>query len=61
MHDTFFLKNPETCKDLPKDYVQKVKDVHEKGGYGSIGYSYKWSSDEASKNVLRTHTTAVSS
>nr|WCZ58487.1 phenylalanyl-tRNA synthetase alpha subunit [Andalucia godoyi] len=42
-------------------YVQRVKDVHEKGGYGSIGYRYNWRQEEASKNVLRTHTTAVSS
>ena len=43
MHDTFFIKNPETCKDLNEEYVQRVKDVHEKGGYGSLGYRYDWS------------------
>ena len=35
--------------------------MHEKGGFGSIGYDYEWSIDEAKKNILRTHTTAVSS
>ena len=31
------------------------------GGYGSIGYGYDWKIVEAEKNLLRTHTTAVSS
>lgn len=31
------------------------------GGYGSIGYGYAWATAEAEKNLLRTHTTAVSS
>jgi phenylalanyl-tRNA synthetase alpha chain len=35
--------------------------MHEKGGHGSIGYRYGWSIDEAKTNILRTHTTAVSS
>ena len=34
--------------------------MHEKGGHGSQGYGYEWSLDEAKKNILRTHTTAVS-
>jgi len=61
MHDTFFLKNPTYCKDFPEEYAKKVKDVHEKGGYGSIGYQYNWTANEAKKNLLRTHTTAISS
>jgi len=60
-HDTFFLENPETTTDFPKDYLQAVKDIHEKGGFGSIGYRYDWKVEEAQKNILRTHTTAVSS
>jgi phenylalanyl-tRNA synthetase alpha chain len=38
MHDTFFLRKPEFCKEFPEEYGIRVKDVHEKGGYGSIGY-----------------------
>lgn len=49
------------CKDFPVEYGQKVKDIHEKGGFGSIGYQCKWDPNEARKNLLRTHTTAVSS
>lgn len=60
-HDTFFLSAPSTAKDLPEDYVKRVKDVHEVGGYGSRGYAYDWKREEANKNILRTHTTAVSS
>ncbi|XP_073011303.1 phenylalanine--tRNA ligase alpha subunit, cytoplasmic [Typha latifolia] len=59
-HDTFFLKVPATTRQLPEDYVDKVKRVHEFGGYGSKGYGYDWKRDEAEKNLLRTHTTAVS-
>lgn len=29
---------PSTTKELPEDYVQRVKQVHESGGYGSRGY-----------------------
>ena len=60
-HDTFFLEEPEKCNSVPKDYMKRVKQTHEKGGYGSIGYDYQWSEDETRKNILRTHTTAVSS
>ncbi|KAG5547911.1 hypothetical protein RHGRI_013558 [Rhododendron griersonianum] len=60
-HDTFFLQVPSTTKMLPEDYVERVKHVHEFGGYGSRGYGYEWKREEANKNLLRTHTTAVSS
>uniref|UniRef100_A0A1J3D4E5 phenylalanine--tRNA ligase n=2 Tax=Noccaea caerulescens TaxID=107243 RepID=A0A1J3D4E5_NOCCA len=60
-HDTFFLKDPSTTRTLPEDYVERVKRVHESGGYGSRGYNYDWKREEANKNLLRTHTTAVSS
>ncbi|CAI0454972.1 unnamed protein product [Linum tenue] len=60
-HDTFFLKTPSTTMQLPEDYVERVKQVHESGGYGSRGYNYEWKREEANKNLLRTHTTAISS
>lgn len=63
-HDTFFLTNPKSSEKLKEkygDYFQKVKDVHEKGGYGSLGWRYDFSEEETMKNILRTHTTAVSS
>lgn len=36
-HDTFFLTKPATSTDFPKDYLNQVKEVHEKGGFDSIG------------------------
>ena len=62
-HDTFFLSHPaksNTEKFYP-EYFKKVKEMHEKGGFGSEGWKYIWRADEAQKNILRTHTTAVSS
>lgn len=61
-HDTFFLKDPEysDANRLPLRYLEEVKTMHQTGGHGSIGYRYNWSLDEARKNLLRTHTTAVS-
>jgi phenylalanyl-tRNA synthetase alpha chain len=60
-HDTFFLSDPASMLAWPKDYLQRVHDMHENGGLGSIGWRYGWKLDEAKKNILRTHTTSVSS
>lgn len=62
-HDTFFVADPATTPlaGEPADYVARVRAVHERGGYGSVGYQAPWSPAEAEKNLLRTHTTAVSS
>jgi phenylalanyl-tRNA synthetase alpha chain len=59
-HDTFFLTEPAISSEFPSDYVERVKKVHSDGGYGSLGYKYDWNIKEAQKNLLRTHTTAVS-
>ncbi|KAL1437752.1 hypothetical protein MTO96_048614 [Rhipicephalus appendiculatus] len=60
-HDTFFLKEPSECHRLPESsYVKAVKRVHSVGGHGSQGYQSPWLESEARKNLLRTHTTAVS-
>lgn len=41
--------------------MKRVHATHETGGdTDSLGYRYDWSLDEARKNILRTHTTAVS-
>jgi len=61
MHDTFFIKNPAECKSMPETYKEEVRKIHSSGGYGSKGYGYDWKEGEAKKNLLRTHTTAVSS
>eukprot|EP01126_Amoeba_proteus_P021455 TRINITY_DN217_c0_g1_i7.p1 TRINITY_DN217_c0_g1~~TRINITY_DN217_c0_g1_i7.p1 ORF type:complete len:313 (-),score=71.46 TRINITY_DN217_c0_g1_i7:163-966(-) len=61
LHDTFFLNLPATTTTLPEDYVMKTKEMHEVGGNGSIGWRYNFNLDEVRKNLLRTHTTAISS
>ncbi|GMI30961.1 hypothetical protein TrCOL_g6226 [Triparma columacea] len=60
-HDTFFIKDPAQTISVPKDYYERVVKMHEEGGSGSIGYRYNFKAGDARKNLLRTHTTAVSS
>jgi phenylalanyl-tRNA synthetase alpha chain len=61
MQDTFFIKLPAKGFLPDKKIVDKVKSAHENGGgTGSTGWKYKWSEEEAKKNVLRTHTTVLS-
>lgn len=59
-HDTFFVGEPARAQNLPMDYLDRVRAMHEVGGQGSTGWKYDWSEDEARKNLLRTHTTACS-
>lgn len=59
-HDTFFIKSPASTNAVPEDYYELVKHTHEKGGFGSIGYGCNFKREEAMKNLLRTHTTAIS-
>jgi len=59
-HDTFFMKEPARALAVPADYAAAVQAMHEGGGAGSLGYRYAWKRAEADKNLLRTHTTAVS-
>ena len=54
------MAEPRSSSHFPPEYLQKVKQVHSKGGYESQGYGYDWKIEEAEKNILRTHTTAVS-
>ncbi len=57
MQDTFHL---DTTSELPEEYVETVCSMHETGGnLDSIGWGGKWSPEIAQRNVLRTHTTAV--
>ncbi|KAL5359359.1 tRNA synthetases class II core domain (F)-domain-containing protein [Aspergillus floccosus] len=50
-----------TAKPLDyKKYWEDVREVHQNGKYGSIGYRYPWDADESLRLVLRTHTTSVS-
>lgn len=70
LQDTFYISDPlkadrpgpESADDERnyEEYFENVKEVHEKGKYGSIGYRYPWSEEESLRLVLRTHTTATS-
>ncbi|MFH1247178.1 MAG: phenylalanine--tRNA ligase subunit alpha [Candidatus Micrarchaeota archaeon] len=58
--DTFFLKKPSKAK-VPANLASVVKDVHLNGWKtGSKGCANSWSIEEASKPILRTHTTSTS-
>lgn len=61
MQDTFFVKEPASCEKLPEGYADIVANVHENGLENCLGYGYKFNYEETKKNVLRTHTTAISS
>ena len=41
-------------------YYQRIRETHEVGGYGSIGYRAPFFREESEKLLLRTHTTSVS-
>ncbi len=57
MQDTFHLSS---TSELPHEYKDKVCAAHENGGdTGSTGWGGTWSEEIACKNVLRTHTTAL--
>lgn len=61
LHDTFYIADPAKGKLPKKEFIDNVSKAHENGGnIGSKGWRYKWSKDEARKNVLRTHTTVLS-
>lgn len=68
LQDTFYISDPRVsdrprpqCPGQDTDaYWDNVRQAHQDGKYGSIGYRYPWSSDEALKLVLRTHTTSIS-
>lgn len=38
MHDTFFLEHPRSALSVPEEYAARVREMHEKGGHGSIGW-----------------------
>lgn len=61
LQDTFYIKDPSKGHLPDKKLVDAVKKAHETGTKGSIGWQYIWDPEEAKKNVMRTHTTVLSS
>ncbi|CAG85765.1 DEHA2C01298p [Debaryomyces hansenii CBS767] len=61
LQDTFYLKDPvKAGKPDDMEYWENIRQVHEEGKFGSIGYRYPWREEESLRMVLRTHTTAIS-
>lgn len=61
LQDTFYLDCPCTVKVEDDDLVDKVKNIHEKGGNtGSTGWGGTWSREKAESALLRTHSTVSS-
>lgn len=58
MQDTFFIDKNKKLPD--KKLIEAVKNSHEKGVDGSIGWRYTWSEENSKKMCLRTHTTCLS-
>jgi len=59
MMDTFYLANPKAGGLPRRSVVQAVAKTHENGWItGSKGWGYRWSTEEAKRLVMRTHTTA---
>jgi len=60
MQDTFYLSKLKARLDDYADEIRAIRSAHEQGaGTGSRGWRYEWSVEEASRVVLRTHTTAI--
>ncbi|MDR1954580.1 MAG: phenylalanine--tRNA ligase subunit alpha [Candidatus Methanoplasma sp.] len=61
LQDTFYLDVPNRIEIEDEALVQKVKDIHEKGGNtGSTGWGGVWSKEKAEAALLRTHSTVSS-
>lgn len=60
MQDTFYISKPKNSALPKKELVNKIKQMHEKGGdIDSEGWGGDWDIEKAKKVVLRTHTTAT--
>jgi len=60
MQDTFYVSTLKARLQNYNEELKAIRESHERGGStGSRGWRYEWSIDEASRVVLRTHTTAV--
>lgn len=54
-HDTFFISSPSLSKEFPMDYLERVKAVHSKGGYGSQVRTFFYSLMRVLDNILYTY------
>ncbi len=54
IHDCFILLEPSKGRLPEKEFVERVRKIHEEK------WGYTWSEEQASRLILRSHTTAVS-
>ncbi|MHC1636561.1 MAG: phenylalanine--tRNA ligase subunit alpha, partial [Candidatus Nezhaarchaeales archaeon] len=54
IHDCFILLEPSKGRLPEKEFVERVRKIHEEK------WGYAWSEEQASRLILRSHTTAVS-
>lgn len=62
LQDTFYVSDPlKAARPGPEsgddkqdyeEYFQNVRQVHENGKYGSIGYRYPWAEEESLRCVV---------
>ncbi|NPA76827.1 MAG: phenylalanine--tRNA ligase subunit alpha [Candidatus Diapherotrites archaeon] len=54
IHDIYFVSSPKRYGALPEEFVERVKEVHERS------WGYVWDDEKARRLVLRSHATALS-
>ncbi len=59
IHDIYYVKKPKSG-NVPKDFLKKVGDMHEKGLSNGKGWNYNYSEKTAKEHVLRSQGTSLS-
>lgn len=61
IHDVYYIKKPEYCREIEEPYLSNVAACHENGGAtGSEGWRYKFDRKKTKRLVLRSQGTALS-
>lgn len=61
IHDVYFVKDPNTCKQIEEPFGKRVAAAHKDGGKtGSTGWRYPFDIERAKRLILRSQGTAVS-
>ncbi len=59
IHDAYFVASPTHTK-IDQKLIKKVKEAHESGAAGSMGWRYHFDEQRTQRNILRSHDTSVS-
>ena len=61
IHDVYFVKEPDTAKEIEQPFAKQVAAAHKDGGKtGSTGWRYAFDLERAKRLILRSQGTAVS-